>query len=160
MNSQTISTRANAKHFGQASATRNGSTKGSKAKAAGEPASEAQDLQAEGKNITKTDSASSKGAATSAAPHHEISTAEREIQFRLEAPSAHEVLLAADFTNWGKQPIKLIKGGGGVWHAKHSLAPGRHHYRFVVDGVWQDDPHCAERVPNPYGTANSVVEVH
>jgi 1,4-alpha-glucan branching enzyme len=152
MNSQTISTRANAKHFGQAPATRGVSPKGSKAKAAGEPASEAQHLQAEG--------ASSKSAAVPAAPHHEASSAGREIQFRLEAPSAHEVLLAADFTNWDKQPIKLIKGGGGVWHAKHSLAPGRHHYRFVVDGVWQDDPHCAERVPNPYGTANSVVEVH
>ncbi len=84
---------------------------------------------------------------------------QKEIQFRFDAPAAREVLLAAEFTNWDKAPIKLIKGGGGVWHTKLSLAPGRHLYRFLVDGEWRDDPSCPGRVPNPFGTANSVVEI-
>ncbi len=83
----------------------------------------------------------------------------KEITFRFEAPAAREVLLAADFTNWDKNPIKLMKGGGGVWHTKLALQPGRHLYRFLVDGQWHDDPHCASSVPNAFGSANSVVEI-
>jgi 1,4-alpha-glucan branching enzyme len=84
---------------------------------------------------------------------------QKEITFRFEAPTAREVLLAAEFTNWDKNPVKLIKGGGGVWHAKLALAPGRHLYRFLVDGQWHDDPNCASRVPNPFGSSDSVVEI-
>ena len=83
----------------------------------------------------------------------------KETAFRLDAPSAREVLLAADFTDWEKAPIKMIKGGGGVWHVKTSLAPGRHLYRFLVDGEWRNDPNHGEQVPNPFGTTNSVIEV-
>jgi len=158
MNSQTITTRANAKHFSQASAQSTPiSPKSAKAKSAAAAASEEQGYQAKSNGANKDGEASKAGAA---APHHEASAEKREIQFRFEAPSAHEVLLAADFTNWDKEPVKLIKGGGGVWHTKLSLAPGKHLYRFLVDGVWQDDPHQTQRVPNPFGTANSVVEVH
>ncbi|HEX3800055.1 MAG TPA: glycogen-binding domain-containing protein [Verrucomicrobiae bacterium] len=158
MNPQTITTRANAEHFGQTSANRGVTPKSSKGKsAAGKPASDSKSLQAENKISGGT---AKDGAKAEALAQHEQSTAEREIQFRLEAPTAQEVLLAADFTNWDKQPIKLMKGGGGVWHAKLSVPPGRHQYRFVVDGVWQDDPHRAEREPNPYGSVNSVLEVH
>jgi Glycogen recognition site of AMP-activated protein kinase len=158
MNPQTISTRTNAKHFGQAGSRETISPKSSKTKLA---AAEALDHKVPQENSAGKDGAVSKpGNNGVAAAHHEASAAEREIQFRLEAPTAQEVLLAADFTNWDKNPVKLIKGGGGVWHAKLSLTPGRHLYRFLVDGVWQDDPHGKERVPNPYGSANSVVEVH
>jgi 1,4-alpha-glucan branching enzyme len=82
-----------------------------------------------------------------------------ETQFRLDAPAAREVLLAADFTDWDKAPVKMVKGGGGIWHTKIGLTPGRHFYRFIVDGEWQDDPHCQWRVPNPFGTCDSIVEV-
>jgi len=156
MNPQTITTRANAEHFGQTSAPRGTSPK---AKGKTNKQAAAASPQPESK-VPQGNQPVTGGPKAESAPHHEASSAEREIQFRLEAPSAHEVLLAADFTNWDKQPIKLIKGGGGVWHAKLSLSPGRHQYRFVVDGVWQDDPHRAEREPNPFGSANSVLEVH
>jgi len=150
MNPQTITPRTSAKQFGQtltSRATTPAASKPARQKSA-TAASPDQRLQPDnGANTSQT------------APHHAASSAPREVQFRLEAPSANEVLLAGDFTNWDKRPIKLIKGGGGVWHVKHSLAPGQYHYRFLVDGVWQDDPHCQELVPNPYGSANSVVEI-
>jgi 1,4-alpha-glucan branching enzyme len=82
-----------------------------------------------------------------------------EISFRLDAPLAKEVLLVGEFTEWEKTPVRMIKGGGGVWHTKLRLASGRHHYRFIVDGQWQDDPNSQTHVPNPFGTFNSVVQV-
>jgi 1,4-alpha-glucan branching enzyme len=93
-------------------------------------------------------------------PHHEAETTPRETTFHFDAPHAHEVLLVGEFTEWDKTPVKLIKGGGGVWHAKVALTPGRHQYRFLVDGQWQDDPQQPAREPNPFGTTNSLLEVH
>ena len=66
--------------------------------------------------------------------------AHKEVVFVLEIRSANEVLLAGDFTDWQKNPIKLQRAAGGTWHTKVCLPPGRHFYRYLVDGQWHDDP--------------------
>lgn len=79
--------------------------------------------------------------------------------FFFAAPAATSVQLAGDFTHWQKQPISMHKGADGIWRAKIELSPGTHHYRFLVDGEWQDDPECTVRVRNAYGSQDSVREV-
>lgn len=79
--------------------------------------------------------------------------------FSITAPEAASVLLAGDFTHWQKKPIALKRESGGVWRVAVDLPPGTHHYRFLVDGQWWDDPDCALREPNPYGSQNSVRQV-
>jgi len=79
--------------------------------------------------------------------------------FSFKAPDATSVLLVGDFTHWQKNPISLRKHADGVWRATVPLAPGEHHYRFLVDGEWRDDPECAVRVSNPYGSQDAVVRV-
>jgi 1,4-alpha-glucan branching enzyme len=69
------------------------------------------------------------------------------------------VQLVGDFTLWQQQPIQMRKGLDGIWRATVELPPGSHHYRFLVDGQWRDDPECALQVPNPYGSQNSVRQV-
>ncbi len=69
------------------------------------------------------------------------------------------VVLVGDFTRWAQEPVPLTKGAGGVWRASGELSPGAHHYRFIVDGQWCDDPDCPLRVPNPYGSQDSVRQV-
>jgi 1,4-alpha-glucan branching enzyme len=83
----------------------------------------------------------------------------KEVFFELNASSAKEVLLAGDFTDWEKTPIKLRKGEHGAWCTSVKLAPGQYHYRFVVDGQWQDDPSATAHSPNPFGTSDSVLEI-
>ena len=53
----------------------------------------------------------------------------------------------------------MIKGNRGIWRAKLPLPPGRHPYLFLVDGEWQIDPACPEKVRNSFGTFNNVVEI-
>lgn len=65
-------------------------------------------------------------------------------------------MLVGDFTHWQDEPISMKRQSGGLWKATVELTPGIHHYRFMVDGEWQDDPECTLRVPNPYGSQNSV----
>ena len=60
--------------------------------------------------------------------------------FSFRAPDASSVQLVGDFTQWQGSPISLQKGVDGVWQTTVSLPPGAHHYRFLVDGEWRDDP--------------------
>ena len=79
--------------------------------------------------------------------------------FRFKAPGAMSVLLVGDFTQWQQNAIAMKKGKDGIWVASIELAPGKHNYRFIVDGEWSDDPECTLRVPNPFGTQNMVRQV-
>jgi len=79
--------------------------------------------------------------------------------FSYRAPTALSVMLAGEFTHWQKEAIPMKRGKEGVWKASVALQPGVHHYRFIVDGHWQDDPECELRMPNPYGGQNSVRSV-
>lgn len=83
----------------------------------------------------------------------------KEVVFQVGAPSAGMVALAADFTDWDKAPIKMLRLGDGVWQTKVALPQGRHRYKFLVDGRWLEDPHSPERVPNPFGTTDGVIDV-
>jgi 1,4-alpha-glucan branching enzyme len=79
--------------------------------------------------------------------------------FHINAPGARSVLLAGDFTQWQQKPMPMQKGKNGVWLANVNLSPGKHKYRFIVDGEWHDDPECTIRVPNPFGSQDMIRQV-
>jgi chromosome partitioning protein len=76
-------------------------------------------------------------------------------------PRAEKVQIAGDFNNWqpGKTEMEKV-GESGVWQARIKIPQGRHKYRMVVDGKWQQDPYNEHTEPNPFGELNSIVEVH
>ncbi|HEY3760713.1 MAG TPA: glycogen-binding domain-containing protein [Verrucomicrobiae bacterium] len=79
--------------------------------------------------------------------------------FSLNSPGAVAVQLVGDFTQWQQHPIPLKKGSDGLWLAEIELPPGVHHYRFMVDGQWCDDPNCKSRSANPFGGENMTRQV-
>jgi chromosome partitioning protein len=75
-------------------------------------------------------------------------------------PRAGNVQIAGDFNNWRPELTKMEKvGESGVWQTKLVLPAGRYHYRYVVDGQWQQDPYNVQTELNPYGEYNSIFEV-
>ena len=76
--------------------------------------------------------------------------------FSYRAPTALSVMLAGDFTHWQSEAVPMKRAKDGIWKASVALVPGTYHYRFIVDGQWQDDPECELRVPNPYGGHNAI----
>ncbi len=61
-------------------------------------------------------------------------------RFQLNAPDAHQVSLAGEFTEW-KPNVQLTRNDAGVWTVVVPLDPGVHQYAFVVDGDrWMPDP--------------------
>ena len=82
----------------------------------------------------------------------------KKVIFSLQWPDAREVFVAGTFNNWDtrKDQLKEIAKG---WKLIKYLAPGTYEYRFVVDGIWMDDPTARTRCPNQYGGQNCVLEV-
>jgi hypothetical protein len=46
---------------------------------------------------------------------------------------------------------------GNEWIIEQHLLPGKHQYKFVVDGKWIVDPANELREPNEFGEENSVL---
>lgn len=87
------------------------------------------------------------------------SSPQKEVEFRLVAPTAALVQLAGDFTDWEQSSIPMVQLNDGTWFTSLTLAPGVHSYRFIVDGEWIDDPLSAQRAQNPFGSHNCIVQV-
>jgi 1,4-alpha-glucan branching enzyme len=80
--------------------------------------------------------------------------------FRLEAPQAAQVFIVGCFNGWDPMANPLKRDEEGIWSCTLSIEPGEHEYRFVVDGVWWDDPANTLRRWNEFGTENCVLVVH
>ncbi len=84
----------------------------------------------------------------------------------VRAPEAKEVFLAGTFNDWNPKSIPMKKAKGGDWTHTLDLAPGRHEFKFVIDGQWCCEPGCDKPyhecpgcVANRYGTMNRSIEV-
>ena len=84
---------------------------------------------------------------------------QKKIDFKLTAPQANKVMLTGDFTSWEEKGISMKKNKNGLWKTSLNLAPGRHEYKFIVDGQWWLDPDNDDICFNSFGTQNSVKEI-
>ena len=84
----------------------------------------------------------------------------KRVTFTVRADAGKAVYLAGSFNAWNPA-AKQMKDAkkNGVYSTIVLLAPGTYEYKFVVDGVWQADPECADFVQNDCGTLNSVITV-
>lgn len=77
--------------------------------------------------------------------------------FRLKGFSnAKNILLAGDFNNWNEYSLRMNQKGD-EWSINVTLAPGKHLYKFIVDGKWIIDPANKLWEQNEHGTGNSVL---
>jgi len=83
----------------------------------------------------------------------------KAVEFKFYAPAAKKVNIAGSFNKWNSKSDPARKDSQGNWTTKLSLIPGRHEYKFIVDGNWVNDPRCSSCIPNAYGSHNCVVEV-
>ena len=77
--------------------------------------------------------------------------------FRLEGyGNAKSVFLAGDFNDWSGNTYAM-KRVDDEWLITVHLMPGKHQYKFVVDGKWIIDPDNKYWEENDKGSGNSVM---
>ena len=80
--------------------------------------------------------------------------------FRVRADPGSNVYVSGSFNHWDEKAKKLKDANGdGVYSLSLFLHPGRHEYKFVINGEWHVDPECPDWVVNDFGTLNSVIHV-
>jgi len=82
-----------------------------------------------------------------------------KVTFVLFEPNAKQVSLCGEFNGWSINATPMKRDDAGHWETTVALAPGRHEYKFVVDGNWKHDPLARVNVWNENGTLNSVAQV-
>jgi len=90
----------------------------------------------------------------------------RPVEFTWQPRDAKSVHVAGGFNDWKPDAAPLQHDRHGIWRTELRLPPGRHEFKFIVDGVWYCDPsrpvdpiQWPDCVPNPFGTLNRVLEV-
>jgi len=81
----------------------------------------------------------------------------KTMEFRWPHEAAESVRLAGSFNTWQPQDMSF-DAAEGLWKVEQDVSPGRHQFKFVVDGLWVHDenqPHT----PNEVGSHNNVIEV-
>ena len=79
--------------------------------------------------------------------------------FRLKGYSeASIVVLTGSFNNWNQSQFIFGKEAD-EWICRIDLEPGKHAYKFIVDGNWLLDPDNPNTEDDDYGVKNSVIVV-
>lgn len=63
--------------------------------------------------------------------------ADEKVVFQWEEAFASKVEIGGSFNGFDPPKTPLARGTDGVWRGQISLAEGKHEYKFVVDGQWE-----------------------
>jgi chromosome partitioning protein len=84
----------------------------------------------------------------------------RGVLFVQPIMTGSRVAIAGDFNGWSAESTPMQRNDNlGVFELCMELDPGIHQYRLVIDGQWTADPFNDKSELNPFGEANSVVDV-
>lgn len=81
------------------------------------------------------------------------------VLFSVVNREASSVMIAGDFNRWVAEPLMKVDSAVGLWQRVIPITTGTFHYKFLVDDVWQPDPHNESTKPNPHGGVDSVIVV-
>ncbi|GAB4377132.1 MAG: hypothetical protein Kow0042_24400 [Calditrichia bacterium] len=81
--------------------------------------------------------------------------------FRLKPAGKYErIQLFGSFNSWNRESLRLKDpDNDGIFEITVPLEPGRYEYKYWVDGEEILDPENPLKVPNPFGSYNSLLEV-
>jgi chromosome partitioning protein len=85
---------------------------------------------------------------------------EKPIVFTFEAPASAGVQIAGDFNNWRPESLYFNDSSDDhTWQKLIPLKPGSYRYKYLIDGRWITDPRNKKTVDDPFGGANSILEI-
>lgn len=84
----------------------------------------------------------------------------RKVVFTCKADKNSTVFLAGDFNNWNATAKQMLyKEDEGLFSCIVYIMPGKHEYKFVINGEWIIDQDNQDKVSNGVSSENSVIVV-
>lgn len=84
----------------------------------------------------------------------------KTVSFSLPFPTAKKVQVVGEFCEWDEsKSLQCFRTQEGKWTAQIQLGSGKYEYLVVADGKVQLDPTNNQKVPNSYGSQNSILVV-
>jgi len=80
------------------------------------------------------------------------------VKFSIYAPRASSVKVAGDFNVWNPEQGRMQMGVDGVWTVTLPIPPGKHNYKFILDGNWIVDPNNPDFEKDVRGNVNSIID--
>ena len=112
-----------------------------------------------GRPVKAVKTKANKATAPARVPKKPTKPEKKAATFRLEAPYATKVFVAGSFNDWSPVATPLMRDEAGIWTRSVNLGPGEYEYRFVIDGMWSDDPANTTQRCNEFGTKNCILAV-
>jgi 1,4-alpha-glucan branching enzyme len=82
-----------------------------------------------------------------------------KIRFEWPAEKAREVFLVGDFNRWDEKSHRLQKSAKNRYQIELEIPPGKYQFKFLIDGIWYNDPDADEYEYNAWGSEDSVIWV-
>lgn len=90
-------------------------------------------------------------------PAASIKVIQPNYTFKLKGfEEAKEVRISGSFLNWPDPGIPMVKTDTG-WEYSFHLEPGKHSYKYIIDGKWMIDPTNPLFEQNEFDTGNSFI---
>jgi 1,4-alpha-glucan branching enzyme len=82
-----------------------------------------------------------------------------KIRFVWPDCGVRDIFLVGDFNQWNERshPLRRIKDRS--YELELEIPPGKYRFKYLVDGVWWNDPDAEEYAPNPWGSEDSVIRI-
>jgi len=91
--------------------------------------------------------------------YNSVIDVQKNITFSLcDFEDAKTVILSGSFNNWSEEDYKMTKTDN-CWTYNKRLPAGKHHYKYIVDGLWITDPYNSVKEYDGEGNINSVCMV-
>jgi hypothetical protein len=84
-----------------------------------------------------------------------------QVTFIFEHEEQARINVAGSFNSWSKDQSTLVnENGGKIYKVTLTLTPGRHEYKFVINGQhWVSDPKNSKSNTDKEGNTNSLLEL-
>lgn len=80
-----------------------------------------------------------------------------KIRFVWSGKNAGTIFLVGDFNQWNETSHPLRRRETRDFELELEIPPGKYRFKYLVDGVWWNDPDAEEYAPNPWGSEDSVI---
>lgn len=80
-----------------------------------------------------------------------------KVRFIWPDSKARRVYLVGDFNEWDERSLPMRKRSGRGFELELDIPPGKYTFKYLIDGVWWNDPDADDYIGNSWGSEDSVI---